>query len=86
MRRDFLKGFYIKERQCNSKYGIFAFLKGSVKMPEFMANKQNEKGYINFCIFKTKEGKPYAVIDDYEENKETETNDQVIQFDEQMPF
>ena len=82
MRREYLKGFYIKEKQ--SKFGVF--LKGSVKMPEFMANKQNDKGYINFCIFKTKEGKPYAVIDDYEENKETETSDQVIQFDENVPF
>ena len=83
--RKYLKGCYLKKKE--SKFGTFT--KGSIKMPDFNENKPNEKGYINFCIFETKEGKPYAVIDDWEENKENKPDDKIIEFEiaeEEIPF
>lgn len=79
--KKYLKGVYLKKKE--SKFGTF--LKGSIKMPDFSANIPNEKGYINFCIFETKEGNPYAVLDDYNGVK-----DKVIEFEvveeEKLPF
>lgn len=84
MERKYLSGFYVNKKE--SKYGHF--YKCSIKYDDFL-NKAvpNDKGYINFCIFENKEGKPYAVLDDYAGNKEVKEDNEVKTFDdEELPF
>lgn len=82
MERKYLKGFYAKKKE--SKYGHF--YKCSIKYDEFLNDlSPNDKGYVNFCIFENKEGKPYAIYDEYAENKTPDN--EVKKFNEdELPF
>lgn len=35
------------------------------KFIEFLKLHKNERGYVNLCIFQTKEGKPYCTLDTF---------------------
>lgn len=59
----FAKGVFVKE--------VFngAIVKVSIKVEDFCENEINEAGYINVDIKRTKNGKLYAVIDDFKPAK-----------------
>lgn len=78
---EFAKGVNLKT--VTTKYG--EILKVGIKLEDFSENPINDKGYINFDIKHGKEsGKPYAEIDTYKQNNQTEN---IVQFnDDEIPF
>lgn len=60
-KQKFVHGVYIDE--IEGFYGNF--LKVSLKMEQFVSNKQNDKGCINFLIKKSKSGNYYTQKVDY---------------------
>lgn len=60
--KQFAQGVKITKK--DSKYG--SFYKVGININDFCdKNPMNDKGWVNFDIFESKEGKPYAVIDTY---------------------
>ena len=60
--KQFAQGVKITKK--DSKYGTF--YKVGINVNDFCdKNPMNERGWVNFDIFESKEGKPYAVIDTY---------------------
>lgn len=60
--KQFVKGLRITKKE--SKYGNF--LKCSIKVKTLtQENYITDEGWLNFDIFESKEGVPYAVIDTY---------------------
>ena len=60
--KQFAQGVKITKK--DSKYG--PFYKVGININEFCdKNPMNDKGWVNFNIFESKEGKPYAVIDTF---------------------
>ena len=82
MDKQYLKGFYVDKKKC--KYG--EFYKCSIKYDDFLDNAVPDvRGYVRFCIFKNKEGYPYAVLDNYSLKPKEE--EKLLKFDEdQLPF
>lgn len=80
--KQFAQGVKITKK--DSKYG--SFYKVGININEFCdKNPMNDKGWVNFNIFESKEGKPYAVIDTYGTDnnnivKIAEINDDEIPF------
>lgn len=79
---NFAKGVNIKV--VKTQYG--EILKLGINYKELGNNPINEDGWINLDILTSKNGKKYAVIDDYKAKKEN-TSGQVMQFeDDFIPF
>lgn len=80
---NFAKGVNIKV--VKTQYG--EILKLGINYKELSNNPINEDGWINLDILTSRNGKKYAVIDDYKAKKEN-TGGQVMQFDndEEIPF
>lgn len=80
--KQFAQGVKITKK--DSKYG--SFYKVGININDFCEkNPMNDKGWVNFNIFESKEGKPYAVIDTYGTDnnnivKIAEINDDEIPF------
>lgn len=80
--KQFATGVKITKKE--SQYG--SFYKVGININEFCdKNPMNERGWVNFTIFESKEGKPYAVIDTYGTDnnnivKIAEVNDDEISF------
>ena len=84
MDKEFLKGFFVQKKQGD--YG--SYLRCSIKYDEFINNLvPNDKGYVNFRIYESKQGKPYAVVDNYTpQAKETKPDNEIKNFDDELPF
>lgn len=62
--KKFIEGLYIEKKE--TQYGIIRKLSIKVeKFKQFLNENQNEKGYVNIDILTNKEGKEYAVKNEY---------------------
>lgn len=76
-KKQFVSGVSIRPQA--TKYG--EILKVGINLENFKNNPQNS-GWVNFEILKNKEGKYYAVIDEYK-NKTVENSNNIVEFNEQ---
>ena len=77
-KKQFASGVSIRTR--TTTYG--EILKIGINLENFKNNLQNN-GWVNFEILKNKEGKPYAVIDEFK-SKTAENSNNIVVFDEQL--
>lgn len=69
--KKFVDGLFVKEKTL--KYGPITEL--SFKVEEFtqwMKEHVNDKGYVNVTILKSKDGKPYAKLNDWKPDNKPE--------------
>ena len=76
-KKQFASGISIRLQA--TKYG--EILKVGINLENFKNNPQNN-GWVNLDILKNKEGKPYAVIDEYK-SKIVENSNNIVEFNEQ---
>lgn len=76
-KKQFVSGVSIRPQA--TKYG--EILKVGINLENFKNNPQNS-GWVNFEILKNKEGKYYAVIDEYK-SKTVENSNNIVEFNEQ---
>ena len=76
-KKQFASGISIRPQA--TKYG--EILKVGINLENFKNNPQNN-GWVNFDILKNKEGKYYAVIDEYK-SKIVENSNNIVEFNEQ---
>ncbi len=74
-KKQFASGISIRPQA--TKYG--EILKIGINLENFKNNPQNN-GWVNFEILKSKEGKPYVVIDEFNSKKEDNSNDNDVPF------
>lgn len=81
--QNFAKGMNVKV--VPTKYG--EIIKIGVQIEKFSENPINDDGWINIDILTSKNGKKYAVVDDYK-LKKGKSDGQIMQFDnsEQIHF
>lgn len=77
-KKQFVSGVSIRTQ--TTKYG--EILKIGINLENFKNNPQNN-GWVNFEILKNKEGKPYAVIDEFK-NKTVENSNDIAEYNEQL--
>lgn len=77
-KKQFVSGVSIRPQA--TKYG--EILKVGINLENFKNNPQNS-GWVNFEILKNKEGKCYAVIDEYK-SKTVENSNNIVEFNEQL--
>lgn len=82
-KKDFPQGLIAKSGNVD-----FVKAKLSFKVDEFVnALKENEKkGWVNIDILESKAGKLYAKYNDFEPQKETQSNEQIATTDDSLPF
>ena len=76
-KKQFVSGVSIRPQA--TKYG--EILKIGINLENFKNNPQNN-GWVNFEILKNKEGKPYAVIDEFKSNT-VENSNNIAEYNEQ---
>lgn len=76
-KKQFVSGISIRPQA--TKYG--EILKIGINLENFKNNPQNN-GWVNFEILKNKEGKYYAVIDEFK-NKTVENSNDIAEYNEQ---
>lgn len=80
---EFAKGIRVKSQK--TKYG--EIIKLGINLEEFTENPINERGFINIDILRAKtDNKPYAVLNTYNTEIAKNTSEEVMQFDESVPF
>lgn len=88
----FVKGLWIEAP--HEKAPDFVLHDISIKcadLYDFMQSHKNDKGYVNIQVLRSREGKPYAVLNDWKpesqkdssEYKKPESSDE---FEEDIPF
>lgn len=82
---DFIKGMFVKEKTFNNGGKI---LKLAINMNDFYENNPtNDRGYLNIDIKWSKDGKPYAVLNDYKpQQNNSEAEEEIVKFDDEIPF
>lgn len=80
---EFAKGMNVKV--VPTKYG--EIIKLGVQIEKFSENPINDDGWINIDILTSKNGKKYAVVDDYK-LKKGKSDGQIMQFEDDgsIPF
>lgn len=84
--KKFVDGLFVKEKEL--KYGPVTELSFNVdKFTAWIEKHCNEKGYVNVTIAKSKDGKPYAKLNDWKpDNKPEEVNKNNVDDSDNLPF
>lgn len=87
--KKFITGLWVKEREL--KFGPINQL--SIKVEafiEWLRENENEAGYVNIDILKTKDGKPYAKLNDWKPGEQKVTEKKIdisgVADDFDLPF
>ena len=84
---EFAKGIKLNEKRFDNGDAVVNM---SLDMSQLMDNPINNDRFINVTIKRSKKNeKLYAVINEYyskKDNKVEETEDEIVKFDEEIPF
>jgi hypothetical protein len=82
--KKFVEGLFVKEKEL--KYGPLTELSFNVdKFTAWIEKHCNEKGYVNVTIAKSKEGKPYAKLNDWKPDNKNDQKQEDLD-DKSLPF
>lgn len=84
--KKFVDGLFVKEKEL--KYGPITELSFKVEdFKQFLDENKNAKGYVNVSIMKSRDGKPYAKLNDWKpDNKPEQKPEENFSEEPDLPF